>query len=221
MRKRIWACCTLIIITVAAVFGYTNRQSYTDLSKEENYLGRLHVALIGESLATKACQELSQVLPTSPYILRVIVDGDIEHLFGVSRQKVCVQAVYAGTGVSIGQEIYIFADRWRLSFAGTPTSIERGFVNLMKSGHEYLVFASQLVDIESDSLPVYRLCDDTFITPVFCYDNFSNKIVTPMGPSTYVPYADVKENEFFAASEGALRVWDSLKADMLSAYPLF
>lgn len=220
MKLRFLPCLTVCVILAAAVFGGIKRQSYTNLTKEENYLEQLQVAELPEQFAIYSCNELSQALPNSSIILRVSVTGDIEHLFGVSRQKVCVQEVYAGSGLEMGQEIYLFSKHWSLSLDGNPNSIERGFVNIMRVGKEYLVFVSQQAEVLNESIRVYQLYDDSYITPVFCYENQSNVIVSPEGETTYVPYAQVRSNEFFAQTEAALEAWDKLKSEMLSAYPI-
>lgn len=114
----------------------------------------------------------------------------------------------------------MFSNHWSLSLDGNPNSIERGFVNIMRVGNEYLVFVSQQVDVLNESIPVYQLYDDSYITPVFCYENQSNIIVSPGGDTTYVPYTKVRNNEFFAETETALDAWEKLKSEMLLAYPI-
>jgi hypothetical protein len=219
MKLRLLPCFTVGIILAAVVFGVVKRQTYTDWTKEEDYLERLQVAELLEKIAISSCDELSRTLPDCPVILRVSVTGDIEHLFHTGRQKVCVQEVYAGSGPEIGQEIYLTFSSWSVSLDGDLDSIERGFVNIMKVGYEYLVFVSEKRESLEKSIPVYVIYNGSFIAPVFCYESQSNVIVPTKGETTYVPYAQVRNNEFFAVSETALEALEKLKSEMLSAYP--
>lgn len=89
----------------------------------------------------------------------------------------------------------------------------RSFVNVMKLGKEYLVFLSEETeDIHAD-VPVYKLCEITFVPPVFRCDDegVEQKIVAVSEESTYVPYSEVKNNEFFGATEESHRAWEQLK----------
>lgn len=219
MKRRFLPCFTVCVILAAAIFGGIKRQSYTNVAKEENYLEQLLVAEIPEKFAIANCEKMSSDLPKSPIILRVSVTGDIEHLFLASRQKVCIQEVYAGSGLEIGQEIYLFAGS--LSVHTKPYFIARGFVNIMQVGKEYLVFISKKIEALNESMPVYKTIDEEFfITPIFCYENQSNVIAPTEGDTTYVPYTKVRNNEFFGETEGALDAWEKLKSEMLSAYPI-
>lgn len=210
----------LCLILAAAILGCIKRQSYTNFCKDKNYLDQLQVAVIPEDLCIYSCDELKQSLPKSDIILRVYVTGDIEQLFGVSRQKVRIEQIYTGSELNVGQEIYLFSNNWNVVLDGKPNSLERGFVNIMKVGKEYLVFVSHKIDSLNESIPVYEISNITYITPVFCYENQSNLVVEPEGETTYVPYMQVKDNEFFAESEVALEAWNNLKSDMLALFPV-
>ena len=207
------------VIIVVTLFGIVKRQSYTDLTKEENYLQQFDVAELSENLAIKGCNELAKILPDSPIILRVSTVAEVEHLFGASRQKVCIQEIFAGSDlVDEGQEIYITFNRWLLILDEERTSIQRGFTNVMKVGYDYLVFISEKVETLYETIPVYSLVDVTYIAPMFCYEEQFNVIAPTRGISTYVPYSQVMDNEFFAESEEALNAWIKLKKDMISYY---
>ncbi|MBO5056193.1 MAG: hypothetical protein J6C64_07560 [Lachnospiraceae bacterium] len=216
-------CCIAVsltagVILAAAAFGIVKRQSYTNLAEQGNYMEQLQVAEIPEKLAIRSCSELAEKLPDAPIILRVRAEEEIEHLFQTGRQKVHIQEVYAGESLKTGEEIYLFSEHWRLSLTGEPDSIERGFVNVMEVGTEYLVFAAGQVQGLDTAVPVFELYDDFLIAPVFCYEDRDNVIVPVGEESTYVPYRDVKNNEFFAETEKALLAWEELKEKMISAY---
>lgn len=206
------------VIFAAAVFGIVKKQSYTNLTEQKNYMEQLQVAEIPAKLAVRSCSELALKLPEVPIILRVQAEEKIEHLFQAGRQKVCIQEVYAGEGVEEGEEVYLFSDHWRLSLTGEPDSVERGFVNVMEVGAEYLVFVTGQVQGLDTAVPVFELYDDSFIAPVFCYEDRDNVIIPVGEESTYVSYKDVRNNEFFAETEEALQAWEELKEKMISAY---
>lgn len=196
MRQKLLLFLTACVFIAVMVFGIVKKQTYTDLARQENYLSQIQVAELTESIAEKECAAMSQSLPNSVIILRVEVIGEIEHLFQVDRQRAVIQEVYAGDELEKGKEIYIFSRHWKLDLNGNIDSIERGFVNIMEVGEEYLVFAEAVSeDMETDILLV-KLNDDFYIAPVFCYNNHSNAIKDTSGDTTYVPYKDVMNNEF-------------------------
>ena len=219
MRQKILFVFTVCTYIAAMAFGIVKRQTYTDLVKQENYLAQLQVAELSERIAKNACTVMSQNLPDSAIILRVEVTGEIGHLFQADRQKAVIREVYAGNGLEQGEEINIVSGHWQLVLYRNPGSIERGFVNIMEVGTEYLVFAEAVSkDMKTGALAV-KLCDDFVISPVFCYEERQNVIMPVSGDTTGVPYADVVDNEFFATSEETLQMMETLKSQMVSLYP--
>lgn len=221
MRQKLLAVLTVCVFLAVMAFGIVKRQTYTDLVGQENYLAQIQVAELTEDIAEQACAAMSQSLPEAAVILRVEVTGEIEHLFQADRQQAVIREVYTDREKKLeaGEEITLVSRHWQLVIDGSPNSIERGFVNIMEVGAEYLVFAEAVSeDMETGSLSV-KLYDDFVITPVFCYEARQSIIVPVSGVSTYVPYQDVMNNEFFAASEEALGSMEALKEQMLSLYP--
>jgi len=220
MRIRIIRVVAFIVFICLAIFGYSYRSSYTDISQNANYLDSLSVAELSANWAEAACAQMAEDLPDAKIILRVKATEDIENLFQICRQKVCVQQVFTGEEISVGTEMYLISSRWKLILNKRHQGIERGFVNVMKVGNEYLVFLTEQVEENYNDIPVYRLYDETVITPIFCYKNINNVIVPTTGDSTYVPYIQVRDNEFFAKSDDALQIWSSFKELMLKKYPV-
>lgn len=219
MRQKLLLCFTVCVFLAAMAFGIVKKQTYTDLVNQENYLAQIYVAELPESVAENACTAMSQDLPDSAIIVRVEAAGEIEHSFGSDRQKAVIQEVYAGSELEQGEEIYIISRHWQLVLYGNPDSIERGFVNIMEVGTEYLVFAEAVSeDMETGALTV-KLRDDFLIAPVFCYEERKSVIMPTSGDSTAVPYKDVMDNEFFAATEETLQMMEALKSRMISLYP--
>ncbi|MDE7251731.1 MAG: hypothetical protein K2O32_02135 [Acetatifactor sp.] len=219
MRQKVLCFLTVCIYISAMVFGIVKKQTYTDLAGQENYLSQITVAELSEDSAESQCVMMSQKLPDAAIILRVKVTGEIEHLFQVDRQKIVIQEVYEGDGLEKGEEIYLFSRHWSLSAIEEPYSIERGFVNIMEVGAEYLVFAEVVMEDWETGIPAVKVYDDFMVAPVFCYEEHQNVIIPILDGSAYVSYQDVMDNEFFVASENALKNINTLKNQMLSLYP--
>lgn len=220
MTGRIRGIITVGIVLGLAAYGIAGRTTYTDITQEENYLDQLFVAEIPEQYAKSGCEDLKRALPQCPIILRVETAGGLEHGFHNDKQRVVVRHVYAGEDLKAGQEIDLCSDHWLLSADGVGgiDSIGRGFVNIMKEGEEYLIFAERQVEDLYSAVPVYKLYDSSTIAPVFSYEDHENIIIPISEENSYVPYAAVKGNEFFAVTEGGLKEWEKLKEEMFSKY---
>ncbi len=220
MMKKVVTVLTIIIFISSAIFGGIKRQTYTDITHGEEYLKQISVAQLPYSIAESGMIGLEEMLSKSHYILAVKVIGDIQHRFQNDIQKVVITGIYAGDKLSIGDEVYLYSDRWETDLGEEPYSIERGFVNIMDVDKEYLVFADSVdKDIQTKET-IIKLYSDYCITPIFCYSDKEN--VTVMGNTdmgSYVAYSEVKNNEFFADSEETLQLMESLKMNMIKRYP--
>lgn len=213
---RLFTVLTLIAVVSLGVFGAIYRTSYTNISKQADYLEHLQVAEMPEIIADNCCAQLRNVLPTMPFIFRVTVVGDIEHMFSIDRQKVRIEEIYEGSEGEIGEEIYLTSRRW---FLYDRKYIERGYVNIMEPGHQYLVFLSEQINALDNETQVFRLYDESFFAPVFCYSDFPRVVIRTNGTPTYVPYKEVRENEFFAETDETMRKLYNLKEDLFALYP--
>ena len=226
MRKRlikIYCCAIALAVIAAAAWGISARGSYTDVTSEAGYLDGFVVAEMSEASCAVACEDMYASLDDSPVIVQVTCTGDIEHLFAASQQSVVVDKVFKGEGLSEGDEIYLTSSRWRViyrdSYMDSLHAIERGFVNILKQDEKYLAFISAKV-AESDGRPVYMLSDVENVAPVFCYEDAQNVIApVPLG-NTYVPYSDVRDNEFFVTSQESLDMILGLKDEFIQKYPI-
>ena len=88
----------------------------------------------------------------------------------------------------------------------------------MVPGKEYLVFLSGKAENLDGAEDIYRVYDESFISPVFSYDTYENVIAPVKGESTYVPYESVKNNEFFGCTEKTLESMNQIKEKMLAMY---
>ena len=157
MKCKWGSCFILLIVIVITVFGIFEKRTYTNIAEDKSYLDELYVAQLPENICLEETENLSVNLPQVPVIIRVSVLGDVEHIGGTSRQLVKVEDVYKGTEPAVGQDIYLTCCRWSLSLYSEPYSIERGFVNIMEVGGEYLVFIENQVDGLGEKIPVYQV----------------------------------------------------------------
>lgn len=220
MKIRIFTGIIVTAIIGCGVFGILKRKSYTDITSDPNYLDQIYVAELSAEFAVESCERMAEILPGAPNILRVSFTDNLEHLFGISRQKAKVEEVYAGNKIKAGDELYLTADCWSMIVREDFASIQRGFVNIPQQEEQYLVFLGEEIETLDDSLFVYGLYQESLITPMFCYADISNIVIPTAGDTTYVPYSQVRNNEFFAESEQGLDAWYNLKNKMISSYPI-
>lgn len=209
----------LFITALLGAFGIVNRGSYTNLTSQENYLDHFFVGELPGELAQMHVKSMKSNLPSCRFIFSVVSAGELENMFHTCRQKVCVKQVFKGDILS-GDEVYITSGRWFIDIDTEypERTISRGFVNILQPDKEYLVFCEDKIT-SWFNIPVYKLYEESLIAPVFCYEVIENVIVPSVdGKSTYVPYEQVKENEFFGYDEEALDAWVDLKGTMLQLY---
>ena len=87
MKKRILIVITILVLIAACILGIVKRQTYTDITREINYMNKLQVAEIPGDLAVEVCEDMKNNLPKLPIILKVRFINDVEFLFGTSRQR--------------------------------------------------------------------------------------------------------------------------------------
>ena len=218
MKSKIFVGLLTAITVLLGLFGIVNRVSYTDVTSQEDYLSSFLVAEIPSEFAQAQIKVLKDELPLCQYIFSAKPIGELESMFNTCRQKVYIKRVYKGE-ILPGDEIYITSRRWSINIEGDERVISRGFVNIPQADREYLVFCNEKISAKG-SIPVYKICEHSYITPIFCYDEIKNVIVPidENADSTYVPYILVKDNEFFAGDKEASDVWLDLKKSMLNLY---
>lgn len=214
-----WRFHVLIIAFLIGAFGIAGRvkyASYTDFTAEPDYENTCYVAELMAEMATADCQEMRETLLQAPIVIKVLPVDESEYFFKGRQQRVRVEQVFKGEGVAQGEEIIITADRWK-AYAD-DRSLDMGFVNFMKADNRYLVFLSGIVGNAEDNTNVFRLQSGQFIAPVFSYSECKNKMYPIMGESTYVPYKEVADNEFFAVDSEGLNEFLMLKEEMIERY---
>lgn len=221
MKIRIVRIAVLVVFLAAGAFGVIKRQVYTDIASENDYMDKLKVALLREKSVASCCNAFAEELPNLPIILKVKCMDEIEHVFGAGQQKVHVEQIFKGSELVEEEEFYVYSERWDLSLSVLPDSVERGFVNIMEPGEEYLVFLSgKRVKVYGKDATGYEVFSDMLILPVFLYGNRDH---TPMELSenvenTYVSYSVVKGNEIFSDTEAGYAAWLELKEMLFERY---
>lgn len=226
-RSKIRDACLLIILAASVIvagIGIANKGTYSDEYSSPDFWERAYVAELSEDLSRVSLEHGLDVLPSSGVIVKVRITGPLEVSWHSCVQKADILEVFSDTdGIRVGDTVILTYGRWRVAAKGSEPEphVERGFINVLLQGTEYLVFCSGIATIETDGTPVLSIFDDgqMFVAPVFAYDDIPNVISTNFyGSYSYVPYADVKDNEFFCRSEAALENLLSLKAEMLKRY---
>ena len=220
--KKLLYCIFVLFLTIGfGVFGWINRQSYTNITDQPGYLNQFAVAESSEQRCIDSCQEMKKTLPNAPVIARVTPISDIEPQFGIYLIPLQVIEVYAGDVISVGEEIWMGRQHKGLIVEREGGRYaEFGFVNIPQQGREYLVFLSNRVIADGDRTICFLQESDTATpVPMFCYDDIPNVIETPDGVSTYVPYSEVSSNEFFVTTQVGLDAMLELKESLLKSYP--
>lgn len=226
--KAKWMLLPVATLTVAAaIYGGYTRTTLTDYTAKRNWR-EFQVAVMPE-VGLNMVENMRKYLPSAPYILRVEVLGDLELANSTGQQKVRAVQVYAGDGLEVGQEFYLYSDAWNVSVMEHYSSLERGSINVLEIGREYLVFLNGEIDTLDAPIPVYRcmegvrLSDDSwvdFMSPVFCYDHIENVPVVYTGDwESGVTYTQGRDNEFFGATDKLLEAWEQMKEEFLQMYP--
>lgn len=201
---------------VAGGIGLFFRQTYTDVSANENMLEQFTVALWDLDLSPTLIDTMRQVLPDSPIIIRAKSDGRTHYTFKNFYQNVIVEEVYQGKDIAVGDQISIMDFSWYVVFDNM--SINASFINLMQSNEEYLIFLEKKLDTIHPDDQIY-LTNDLIMPPIFNYEDKEHEILSVTDEDLYVPYSSVKYNEFFVSSEEALIELMVLKHELLAQYP--
>lgn len=227
--KMKWVLLPLAALTVAAaVYGGFTRMTLTDYTSGESWEDGFRVAEMPEGVGLDIVDSMREHLLSAPNILRVEVLGDLEMANGIGQQHVKVVQIYTGNDLEDEQEFYLYHSAWSASFVD-GRSMGRGYVNILDEGREYLVFLEGEIDTLDSPLPVYRCMEGVklseeewidFMAPIFCYDDIDNVAVPITGEwGTGVAYTEVRDNEFFGATDKLIEAWEQLKAEMLQKYP--
>lgn len=210
--------CSILVaaaLFIAIIIGIIYRQSYTNITAQPNPLENFSVALWDVNIGPPDFIDLLRdELPESNFIIRVKSLGQIEYLFKAKKQLVEVLEVYKGDEIEVGDVIWVAGGP--LFFDGMTANM--GFVNVMEPNQEYLIFLEEKLESMNKKEVVYGV-PGFIISPIFSYNDYDHEILSVSEGNRYVPYKEVKNNEFFVSSEEALQALMNLKHDLLQLYP--
>lgn len=213
----------LVVVAGFGIFGAQMRQTYPETTAQPNYMEDLTVATLNQDGCSYALQNLQEKLPRSPIILRVTPTSHLIPIFYAGKQRFVVQEVYAGDGITPGDEIWVVSSSWGAIIDEVYQQMTFSYVNSPKQGQEYLIFLSQQVEIVDgfDPLPLFQLQNGVSIDPVFCYNDLDIPVDTPPGQplDIVVPYKEVADQEFFAESQAIMDALVAAKHALLEQYP--
>ena len=167
--KRTFSLFLAAVIIIAVIIGLVKRSTYTDITREPEYLNHFSVAELPENFAVENAALLPTELKNAPIVLQVAPVGGIEAVFKTLRQPVEIVHILKGSDLideTIGEQIYITRASWCLFFDDMTANL--GFVNTMRHGQYYLIFLEGKVELpEAQKSPtnIYYLCN-TIVTPV-------------------------------------------------------
>ena len=219
--KRTFSLFLAAVIIIAVIIGLVKRSTYTDITREPEYLNHFSVAELPENLAVENAALLPTELKNAPIVLQVAPVGGIEAVFKTLRQPVEIVHILKGSDLideTIGEQIYITRASWCLFFDDMTANL--GFVNTMRHGQYYLIFLEGKVELpEAQKSPtnIYYLCN-TIVTPVFSYTEGEDVVIPIDTVPTYVPYTEVENNTFFAASQKSREALELLRNELTAVY---
>lgn len=215
---------TAVLLAAVTMFGVSRKSMYTNITAD---LSQCYVGVLAEDNAVSTASKMRTTLASSPIIIRATASEGLDPVFGMNQQLVRVEEVYKGEGLVPGDSIYVTSFRWYFmmprAYGIEETIIETGCVNIMEVGTEYLLFLDGRIDTKNpnDTVPIYLLTGDFqyLLSPVFSYEEHENVVAQPKGSLWVVPYKDVAQNEFFAATDRGMEALVKLKHDLIERYP--
>ena len=202
--KRTFSLFLAAVIIIAVIIGLVKRSTYTDITREPEYLNHFSVAELPENLAVENAALLPTELKNAPIVLQVAPVGGIEAVFKTLRQPVEIVHILKGSDLideTIGEQIYITRASWCLFFDDMT----------------FLEGKVELPEAQKSPTNIYYLCN-TIVTPVFSYTEGEDVVIPIDTVPTYVPYAEVENNTFFAASQKSREALELLRNELTAVY---
>lgn len=209
----------LLWIIIMIIIAILTRYSFQDDTSQN--IDKFQVAEWSDTLYNEQEDQMLQKLPEANIILRVKASGKSTISFRCIKQSVTVLESFKGNSLKQGTEIDVM---WESAMAIFPEKyLNMGFVNFMKTDHEYLIFLDKKIEspeYKDDNTWILAL-SELFIAPIFDYDMNRINIQIPISNSEnrYVLYEQVKENEFFVEDEKSLNHLLEVKEKLLNMYP--
>ncbi|MGN0151902.1 MAG: hypothetical protein ACI39Q_05455 [Wujia sp.] len=217
MQKKIHYYFSLGFIVVCLCTGLIMKHLHKDI---EDDINDFYVGLIDDELVDAEINYMRHSLNDSKYILLVTCESGMKFNFSYGSQQVRVDSVIKSEGdVSQGDTIDIVKiDTVYIPDDEQFGSLNYGFVNELKSGNKYIVFLEQKV-IEDEKNVVFLYNSDYFISPYFNVDGIkASPCVSSVEEGCFAKYNDVKENDVFFMSSGAIDKWNILCEETARLY---
>ncbi|KPB06043.1 hypothetical protein [Bacillus sp. CHD6a] len=217
MLNKILSMIMILAFIGATITGYVMKDTYSNVTATSTVMDNFTVALWDFDMSPTIIQTMKNDLPHSNLIIRVVSEGETSFSFKNNKQYVKVLEVYKGDEVRVGDEIAVTSLSWQLFFDDMSANLN--FVNFMQPQNEYLIFLDRKLDSLDPNEDNIYLLPDLIIPPIFNYQDKSHKIINVPKENRYVPYEEVKENEFLVSSEEALNELTKLKHKLIQQYP--
>lgn len=223
MIRKCWAVLLIVLVLACGFTGIKKKSTYTDISADPAMMDTMQIAELPEELSEATIKDFQEKLQNARYIFRVTALEPTQYLFHTARQKVMIQEIYQDKmdDAPLYAPFYLISDG-DMVYTDDRT-VNTGFVNELQPGKSYLVFLEEQILTRDKSTGVtnYRLMQDFMIDPVFCYEDLDTKVIPIKkdADNTYIPYQSVKKNEFFLASENAMKKMLAFKHELLKSYP--
>ena len=201
----------------AMTIGLLGRKTFTDVCKEEDYISHFYVAELPEDIVETVVEELEELLEKAPYILIVTPTKEMDYFFHSGCQEVLVQEVKKGPMELTDRIISLSFRSWSIVKYDKQITMQCGFVNRMQDGVSYLVFLEEPYEA-ANRKEIYPFCADNFLATMFRTDSAENVVCQTDAFTTYVPYQEVCNNEFFVTTEKRLDMLLGFKQKMLERY---
>ncbi len=226
MRIKIVLSITIIVTTILLFCGLYEKSNYEDFNRMNDTMDKFAVGRLSEKMVDIQVNIYNELIHDSNYILAVRCEGNEHFRFSSVTQTVSVLQVFKGNTICAGDTLDIAraSNSIILQTDATPDNkylINMGFVNFMIPGRNYLVFLDSCLEPVNGEI-IYRQSSDFILSPIFCYDKIENQIPVfdETATSTYIPYTDVCNNEFFVVTIEANQKLEDLKKELIAIYPL-
>ena len=197
----------LVLFLLSALFGISKRDTYTNITKDNEWKDMIYVAPLPEHfLQNLNSGSLKNAMyESSSIIVKVVAIDEMEFVQERTKQMVRVEKVIKGDKELVGHEISVMKLAGRTYLQDEPPSINMGFVNELEVGNEYLIFLETKLETLNPQEEVY-IIPGTAVAPIFAYKERES---FPAGEETYVLYNQVQDYEYFAQTQEVL---DALRA---------
>ena len=217
MKQKLYLLVVGISIVGAMIIGFLGRKTFTDVCKEVDYISHFYVAELPEDIVETVVEGLEEQLEKAPYILIVTPTKEMDYFFHSGCQEVLVQEVKKGPMELTDRIISLSFRSWSIVKYDKQITMQCGFVNRMQDGVSYLVFLEEPYEA-ANRKEIYPFCADNFLATMFRTDNAENVVCQTDAFTTYVPYQEVCNNEFFVTTEKGLDMLLGFKQKMLERY---